>query len=273
MISNPYTCFDPALLYKPQFAYATPPGFRDEPFWMPITFRVLADGLIYKQFPVNCDDDVPWIFHAIVFPQLGTGLSVSSNATPGLCLIRDTYGNPLQKGMLLALGPLSQSGFESANAFGFPLEPAVECAPGGSLTFDFQLSSNAGVAQAFLSFGGLVQLFFLANVFGTAGNAFTVELIDPGAPNIPLSVAVVGGIHLQVTLATDGAGVITSTAGEVAVAVNSSSAALAIEWVLAQGVLTTLVTAVAQTALTGGSVSTEVDLHGTLLGFKRFREC
>lgn len=53
------------------------------------------------------------------------------------------------------------------------------------------------------------------------GNAISIEAIDPGVPNSLLSVDVAGN-HITVNLATDAAGVLTSTAAQVRDAINAS---------------------------------------------------
>ncbi|MEU5949021.1 M14 family metallopeptidase [Micromonospora sp. NPDC047465] len=57
------------------------------------------------------------------------------------------------------------------------------------------------------------------------GNAISVELADPGAANTPLSVTVTGSA-VRVTLGTDGAGAVTSTAAQVVAALNAGAGAL-----------------------------------------------
>ncbi|MFI7644817.1 M14 family metallopeptidase [Micromonospora sp. NPDC049460] len=57
------------------------------------------------------------------------------------------------------------------------------------------------------------------------GNAISVELADPGAANTPLSVTVTGSA-VRVTLGTDGAGAVTSTAAQVVAALNTGAGAL-----------------------------------------------
>ena len=56
------------------------------------------------------------------------------------------------------------------------------------------------------------------------GNDLTAEFRNPGAANSPLSVSVTGN-DLVVSLATDAAGALTSTAAQVAAAINATSAA------------------------------------------------
>ena len=56
-----------------------------------------------------------------------------------------------------------------------------------------------------------------------------MQFVNPGAPNSPLSVSV-SGLAITVSLATDGAGALTSTAAQVVAALNADPAASAILW-------------------------------------------
>jgi hypothetical protein len=261
-------CFDPTAKYKPQWAYPTPDGFRDEIYLYPFSFTVLADGKTPAlNLPMQLDDDVPTILRAILFPNCSP--NPSSFDFPAFVRIRDSNNNPLSDGLILAAGVYGLSGAENQNAFGFPFEPEIACAPGGTIVFDFLVASNGGVAQH--EFGAIALNFFAA-IMGAAGNGLTIQLIDPGAPNIPLSVALVGGIHVQVTLATNGGSVITSTAADVAAIVNGTPAIAAVMGAIPE-IPATVATAEPQTALTGGSNGGNVTLNGTLIGVKRFPEC
>jgi hypothetical protein len=67
-----------------------------------------------------------------------------------------------------------------------------------------------------------------SNAWGhEGGNDITIQAVDPGAPSSPLSVQVTGD-HIQVNLATDGAGARTSTAGQVVAAINATPEASAL---------------------------------------------
>jgi hypothetical protein len=57
------------------------------------------------------------------------------------------------------------------------------------------------------------------------GNDISVELVDPGSPNSPLSVSVMG-TNVRVSLATDAAGDPTSTAAQVVAAINAGAGSL-----------------------------------------------
>jgi hypothetical protein len=268
------------LQYKPEWAYKTPAGFRDELFIVPFHFVIPGDGRPVIQRPWQLDDDVPFIIRGIVFPEIGlNNLSheFNANGRPGLVRIRDTQGNPLSEnplydGRILSLGAWGQSGFDGRNAFGFPIDPEIECAPGGAVLFDFQISTNAGIASAQHS-DAAETIEFDASIYGTAGNAFTIELRNPGANNIPLSVAVVGGA-VTVTLATDGGGAITSTYVQVEQIINTSAAARAVLSAKLSGPTPDqVITAMGITNLAGGSASTPITLDGSLIGVKRFKEC
>ena len=90
-------------------------------------------------------------------------------------------------------------------------------------------------AQALMA--GLTNPAFTGNLSGTVGpqaviltsrawgheggNDLTAEFVNPGAPNSPLTVSFIGN-DLSVRLATDAAGALTSTAAQVAAAINAS---------------------------------------------------
>jgi hypothetical protein len=95
------------------------------------------------------------------------------------------------------------------------------------------------------------NLRFDADVAGEDGNLISVEFIDPSANSEPLAVAVTGSV-IEVTLATNGSGVITSTATQVKAAIDASSPAAALVNVTIVGLGSTVQTAAAPTLLSGG---------------------
>lgn len=277
MTKNRLMCHSPGELFKPQWAWETPEGFKDETFLMPISFTLPGDGSLVRDLPWQLDDDVQWFLRGIFFPQVGPGYN---NAVPGvaLCRIRDTHGNYLSKGLVLGFGMWGSAGIDSINpeqsvyGWGFPINSELACDP-GTLTFDFQVSTNAGIATAAVS-GMAEVLNVYAGIYGTGGNSFTIQLIDPGAPSVPLSVAVVGGVNVQVTLATDGASAITSTFQDVADIINDTPALVGIMSAVLEGVNPAEVIAAAgPTMLADGTDSTPITLQGTLMGIKRRRAC
>jgi hypothetical protein len=267
-------CYDVNALYKPQGAYETPSGYRDELYLIEFSFLVGATGKLQTlNLPVQLDDDVPYVLRAIVFPACG--LTQGGAAfLPAFVRIRDSQGNPLMNDLILTGGAYGASGFSGDNAFGFPFEPEIVCTMGGALIFDFLASSNGTFAS--VSFAVVTEsILFFAALMGTAGNGNTIQLIDPGAPNIPLSVALVGGIHVQVTLATDGGSAITSTLDDVAAIVNGTPAIAAVVGAVVTnfGGPPQIAPVEAQTPIAGGTNGTTFTLNGTLIGVKRFKEC
>ncbi|MGS2616268.1 M14 family metallopeptidase [Micromonospora sp. LZ34] len=83
------------------------------------------------------------------------------------------------------------------------------------------------------------------------GNDLSVELVDPGAANTPLSVAVTGNA-VRVTLGTDGAGTVTSTAAQVVAALNAGAGSLLRAYTYRGSPGTGVVAPAARTQLTDG---------------------
>lgn len=285
--------------FKPQWAYPTPPGFRDEFYAVPFNFTLSGDGTFVRGLPWSLDDDVPYIIRGIVFPEIGTHPGTGGGMFfPGFCRIWETGGHPLsgrglveQSGpeyldLALALGVWAQSGFAGINGFGFPIEPEIICSPGGVVTFDFQINTNASAGNATIV-GVTDFLELVGGLMGTISSTFTIQTIDPGAANVPLSVALVGGLHIQVTLATDGAGALISTFSQVAAAINAAGAAghlpapapyaafpIAYAYINPAGPGTEIVPADGPTAMSNGAIdATPQFMAGCFLGVKRFQEC
>ena len=87
------------------------------------------------------------------------------------------------------------------------------------VTFD---ASNLPVAGSAPNTANQPRTVVLTSkVYGhEGGNNLTAQLVDPGAPNAPLSVSLTGNL-IRVSLATDTAGAITSTAAQVVDALNA----------------------------------------------------
>jgi hypothetical protein len=290
-------------LFKPQWSYPTPPGFRDEFFAVPFHWTIDGAGLLVRSLPWTLDDDVPYLLRGITFSQIGTHVpNFVASQSPGFCRIWEPHGNPLSSrgsintdgpeyfDLALALGVWAQSGFSQdgvgINAFGFPMEPEIECPPGSTLLFDFQLHTNASPGSVDV-LGGFDFMEVVSGLIGNAGAVITFEAIDPGAPNVALSIAVVGGIHVQVTLATDGGSALISTFNDVIALINAAGAAgliplpapnqafpLVYAYLGGAGTGIEIVPAFPETALTNGAnPSTPMYITGSLLGVKRFQEC
>lgn len=128
-----------------------------------------------------------------------------------------------------------------------------------SYSFEKQLAHLLGAftqvtagARASLVAGDIT---LTAKAFGSAGNAITVELLDPAAPSASLTVTVTAK-KISVSLATDGGSAITTDYGDLAVALQNSVPASAL--VTTTGSSATLVAPLTLTPLAGG-----VDLVST----------
>ncbi|KKL73735.1 hypothetical protein LCGC14_2071910 [marine sediment metagenome] len=107
------------------------------------------------------------------------------------------------------------------------------------------------------------QLTYTSKTVGVEGNDISVTYTDPGAINQTLSVSVVTtdtvrnsapitNYNIIVSLATDGAGAITSTANLIKSAIEANTPANALVTIAVPGTGADVVTAVSQTYLTGG---------------------
>lgn len=262
-----------APLYKPQFAHEIPDGYHDEDFTVPVEFTFSGNGQVQRGLPWQLDDDSPFLIRGIYFPTLSLGLG----GTPGKVRIYDTLGNPLTEGLVLSLGMWGSGGLGASNdgafyAWGFPIEPEILCAPSGVLTFDFEMQTTAFVASTqIIGISGAATVY--AGIVGAAGTGRTIALIDPGAPNIALSLVVVG-VNVQVTLSTDGASALTTTYAQLVDLLNNSPLTAGImAATLATGDSSEVVAAMAATALGGGAVSTPQTIKGSFYGSKRLRAC
>lgn len=92
------------------------------------------------------------------------------------------------------------------------------------------------------------SLTYTAVQAGKAGEDITIALINPGAPNSPLSIQV-AGTDIIVNLATDAGGIITSTGNAVKTAINADPDASAL--VLVSGTNASVLSALAETPLAG----------------------
>lgn len=135
-------------------------------------------------------------------------------------------------------------------AAGFSIEVEADVDTPSAQTFDSEAASVLTDQS----------LTYTAVTPGTAGDAITIELIDPGANDQTLAVAVVASTRIQVSLATDSGGTITSTGDDVKAAVNADSPGAA-DLVLVSGTNASPVTALAETPLAGG-VDSEVEENG-----------
>jgi hypothetical protein len=260
--------YDASAPYRPQWAFPVPKGSRDRTFILgPVSFQVPQTGQITQNLPVQVEDDVDYYIRGILLsPLIGTVLN------PGmLCRIRDCYGNPLSFGLVLGMGMWANQA-NGLGAFGWLIEPEIWCPAGGTLLIDLQAPSS-GPAAAFTFTVAPESITFTAAIAGAAGNGATITLVDPGAPSVPLSVAVAGRA-VTVTLATDGGSAIITTFAQLQALINNSVAASAVMFAtLTGGAPATVVTALATSTLTGGLNGATATVDLSLIGVKRYRDC
>ena len=116
----------------------------------------------------------------------------------------------------------------------------------------FKIPDDVAAAVTINMTNALADLTYTARDPGTAGNAISVVHLDPAGNSQALAVSVVGSV-ITVSLATDGAGAITSTAAQVKAAVLANRNSRALVYCEDEGAGTGIVNAVAATALTGGT--------------------
>ena len=125
--------------------------------------------------------------------------------------------------------------------------------------------TSARSASAVLGGEDNAAVMITAAASGSDGNAITVALVDPGAASQSLSVAV-AGTAITVTLATDTASAVTTTADELVAALSGDTEAGAlVVAALADGSDGTgVVAAAAATALAGGRAGTLVAVRASV---------
>ncbi len=120
-----------------------------------------------------------------------------------------------------------------------------------TLNLDADAVAPAAASMTIDSANALSDVTYTAANAGIAGNTISVSYADPGAASQPLAVSVSGN-DITVSLATDGTGAITSTAAQVAAAVNGDPAASALVSAAPEGAGTGVVQAAAASTLDGG---------------------
>lgn len=107
------------------------------------------------------------------------------------------------------------------------------------------------------------DLTYTAVQAGVFGNSITITYLDPGGNDEALDVSVVG-TDIVVSLATGGAGAITSTANDILAAIEASAEASELVTVAVTGTGTDVQTAAAEAPLadgTGGSTTINVNMN------------
>lgn len=262
--------------HHPDWAWQTPEGFRDEPSVLPFVFTdILADGKSkFLGLPVQCDDDADFHVRALLCPQLGitpAGSAVGtsgSESTPGRIRISTGNEQQLSRDLVLYGGVWCAAGWSNLYAAGGSLVDPVVIPAGGALLVDLQLATTGQPSTALQSSGSSTLLFYY-NVFGTAGDGHTLTLLDPGAPNSPLSGSAAAGDG-TVSLATDGGGALITTLAELADFINVTADLAALFVGSLSGDGSELAAADVLTFDNGGPGGV-VSVAGAFVGVKRFK--
>lgn len=144
-----------------------------------------------------------------------------------------------------------------------------------TVAFDGEQGPSTAATLSTALTGNNNDLLFTAVTAGADGNDITIRYVDPAAISQALAVSVLG-TAITVSLATDGAGVITSTAAQVDAAIDAlpAAAALVTPANKAANDGSGVVIAMAAAALTGGMTPTTTlfTVRGVVL-CKIFAKC
>ncbi|BCS54553.1 hypothetical protein [Geobacter sp. SVR] len=209
-------------------------------------------GVSFNELEVN--DMTFLLAEGIIRSDEGKVVKVSANGTVDLCAAEDVFF-----GKLIKIDTSPEVGAVRC------CDCCVEVSYTGNPGLNYQhlvadglggVKPPAAAVAASLATGVVANnnaLTLTAKKAGADGNDITITLIDPPGNNVALSVDVVGR-DINVTLATDGASAITSTAALVKAAIEASSAADLVT-VAHTGASTgaAAVVAVAPTNLAGGT--------------------
>jgi len=135
-------------MYRPQFAYATPDGCRDDEFTYffdgsntPLLNQDVS-GLTLRNIPLVLEQDAPFFWRGIKVDYIvGPG---GGPAIPDLAVkFQDCYQNDLSDGLIPVTQyayPSNPVHFNSADYTGAPtpLDPEIYCPPGGYILLDLQ---------------------------------------------------------------------------------------------------------------------------------------
>lgn len=149
-------------MYRPQFAYSTPPGCRDEDFVyyfdgsnIPLLNQSIS-GLTIPNIPLPLDQDAPFYWRGIKVDIRTTG-TVAPNVQ---VKFQDCYQNDLSDGLV----PATQYGFaqnpitfQGANYTGppVPFEPEIYCPRGGYILLFLRAPALANPTFLFATLFGV----------------------------------------------------------------------------------------------------------------------
>jgi hypothetical protein len=264
--------------HHPDWAWQTPAGFRDEPFVLNFLLPgLVADGATtHYGLPVQVEDDADFLVRSLLLPQIGlaprgSAIGGSGVNSPGRVRITTSNGQQLSRDLVLYAGIWGGAGMANLLAAGGSMVDPLPVPAGGALLLDVLLATTGQPASASTTVNDTTLLVY-ANVFGAAGNGRTITIIDPGAPNSPLSV-VMAGNNATISLQTDALGAISTTFFLLAQFINSNASLEPLYVAEVSGVPVEEIVAPDVLNFVGGTAGGLVDLAGAFVGVKRYKAC
>jgi hypothetical protein len=142
--------------YRPQFAFATPPGYRDEAFLYSFD-STNSPGLVASipaqvgsnpgqtlYIPLQLQTDAVFIIRAWGFSVANLGVQ-----------LRDAFGYLLQDSFVPENLQFEPSGLSGLGYNLIPIEPELACSPGATLLINFSNSTNAAIACPKITLDGV----------------------------------------------------------------------------------------------------------------------
>jgi len=153
-------------MYRPQFAYSTPPGCRDEEFVYyfdgsntPMLATDVSPGLVIEHIPLVLQQDAPFYWRGVKV-DLRTG-GGGGPTQPNISIrFRDCYQNDLMDNYIPATQwgfPQNPVTFNSGDYTGAPtpLESEIYCPRGGYIEFFINAPVLAHPSYVFVSLFGV----------------------------------------------------------------------------------------------------------------------
>jgi hypothetical protein len=142
------------MIYRPQYAYGTPPGYRDEQFHYAfdqsnvpaLSKGNLAAAALSQNIPLPLQQDAAFIWRALECEGI-------NNADPVVAVrFRDPYGNYLSDDFVPLDLYVRSPGLVVAGDLPVIWEPAIECPAGGIIWLDIKNQSAGNVNLNLLHF-------------------------------------------------------------------------------------------------------------------------
>ena len=147
------------MIYRPQFAYPTPRGYRDEQFHYAFDLSnvpqlaktSIAAGAFLQNIPLPLQQDAAFLWNSIT-------VSGANSADPVIAgRFRDPYGNYLSDDFVPFDLYCHPAGGPVIGTLDCPWEPAIECPAGAIIWLDLknQTTGSSNLTLVRLLLGGL----------------------------------------------------------------------------------------------------------------------